>query len=113
MESKYELLRDVVADRRAQRSITRSWSNWWSSLVKMVDEAPWFKHSLEGRIGDGRQLRFWLDPLIALDSSLKSLFPRLFSIDNDTACSISDRCSGNGFSWSWRRNLFEREVSML
>ncbi|GJT14808.1 hypothetical protein Tco_0873514 [Tanacetum coccineum] len=60
------------------------------------------------QVGDGSSTRFWLDVWLG-NSALKEAFPRLFLLETNSFCSISERCLGlNGphqFNWAWRRDV--------
>ncbi|PWA39255.1 reverse transcriptase domain, Reverse transcriptase zinc-binding domain protein [Artemisia annua] len=57
---------------------------------------------IRGRLGNGRNIRFWIDPWVSR-SLLKSLFPDLFSLESNKGCKVGDRLYGE--QWIWKRPL--------
>ncbi|GKA86613.1 hypothetical protein Tco_0808324 [Tanacetum coccineum] len=59
-------------------------------------------------VGDGSLTRFWSDVWLG-NSALKEAFPRLFLLETNSFCSLSDRCLGlkgpHQFNWAWRREV--------
>lgn len=60
------------------------------------------------QVGDGSSTRFWHDVWLG-NSALKNAFPRIYLLETNRLCSISERCLGlNGphqFNWAWRREV--------
>ncbi|XP_071694446.1 uncharacterized protein [Rutidosis leptorrhynchoides] len=76
----------------------------WSNIVKCFDNA---KHSgylpsnaLRVKVGDGRSFSFWKDNWKG-DGTLKDKYGRLFRLDSNADCSISDRLQDGCWSWAW------------
>ena len=65
-------------------------------------------HIFKRKTGDGSQISFWHDIWIG-DECLKTLFPRLFSLESTRDCKVMDRCYlDNGsyvIKWDWRRPI--------
>ncbi|XP_016206355.1 uncharacterized protein LOC107646702 [Arachis ipaensis] len=66
-------------------------------------------------IGNGRGTRFWEDVWLRR-GALKDLFPRLFSVSNQTGFVIGDCGFWDGLEWRWnfhwRRELFQWELDL-
>ncbi|KAJ0442266.1 putative reverse transcriptase zinc-binding domain-containing protein [Helianthus annuus] len=64
-----------------------------------------FIETVIGRIGNGKSVRFWLDPWFE-DGTLKTFFPDLFRLERDKFCLVEDRFELVGqrrmVRWSWR-----------
>jgi len=62
----------------------QSW--WWRDLAKVCGEGDqqegWFYKAIGWKIGDGSIIRLWEDVWLQ-NSSLKSMFSRLYSLSND------------------------------
>ncbi|PWA91466.1 3-oxoacyl-[acyl-carrier-protein] synthase 3 [Artemisia annua] len=60
------------------------------------------------QVGDGSLFSFWLDKWIGA-TNLKTMFPRLFSLELHKLCTIRDICSSNNgsqqFNFKWRRPI--------
>ncbi|GJX40150.1 hypothetical protein Tco_0255140 [Tanacetum coccineum] len=84
-------------------------SPWWpiSNLNNSLSSVGIDLNSLFTRkVGTGSSIAFWHDNWIG-PSDLKSLYPRLFALETNKECRISDRCfTLNGLThhvWAWRR----------
>ncbi|XP_022014559.1 uncharacterized protein LOC110914052 [Helianthus annuus] len=84
----------------------------WNKIVKLiarskVEETP-LRSFFKGIPGKGDSIAFCLDPWVTCES-LKDIYPRLFQIEANRRCKISDRVSsGIGqerFEWQWKRPL--------
>ncbi|KAJ0877928.1 putative reverse transcriptase zinc-binding domain-containing protein [Helianthus annuus] len=82
----------------------------WSRLVRagynLRVDGNGFVNSIKGVVGDGLNLRFWIDPWLTMEP-LKLRFPRLFRLDGNKRCTVADRIpEGNGsgmIGWIWKR----------
>ncbi|KAM7480816.1 hypothetical protein LguiB_005399 [Lonicera macranthoides] len=92
--------------------VTRSTHrNPWKAISSGIEK---FKAFIRLKVGMGNSIRFWEDIWVG-DSSLASLFPRLYSISRNINSSIASviRWHHHDFySWDleFRRNLHEREI---
>ena len=94
----------------------QSW--WWRDIVKMCMEGGgdgWFQEEVRWKLGRGDKVRFWEDVRIG-DSSLKSLFHRLFSLSVNQVQKVEDVGEWEGTYWrwrlEWRRDRFEWETEL-
>lgn len=82
----------------------------WGKIVncgnRLIVNGSAFSSLLQGRVGNGNDIRFWIDSWIG-QAPLKSLFPALFRIEQNKWCVVSDRVNHNGRSgimaWDWKR----------
>ncbi|XP_071728009.1 uncharacterized protein [Rutidosis leptorrhynchoides] len=70
----------------------------------MHDQLPKISNILSLRIGNGQDTLFWHHNWIG-GSKLCDKFHRLYALESDKLCKLSDRLSINGWCWSWRRNI--------
>ncbi|KAI3712005.1 hypothetical protein L1987_70554 [Smallanthus sonchifolius] len=60
----------------------------------------------KGNVGNGRKVRFWIDPWIT-DEPLKDLFPDLFRLEKNKWCFVDERIGpqsqGRGITWRWEK----------
>ena len=94
----------------------QSW--WWRDLHKVCTEGEgegWFNQQVVWKVGSGDKVRFWEDSW-AGNISLKTLFPRLYSISLNQGQKVEEVGSWVDSVWEWkhrwRRVRFEWE-SML
>jgi len=94
----------------------QSW--WWRDLVKVCREGGgegWFQKEVHWKLGRGDKVRFWEDVWIG-DTSLKSLFQRLYSLSVNQEHKIEDVGAWEGSEWKWklewRRDRFEWESEL-
>lgn len=68
-------------------------SGVWSSIVKTISKVRVaevnFNQLLKGEVGNGRSIRFWLDPWIC-DLPLKEVFPLTFKREREKKSLVSD-----------------------
>ncbi|PWA75817.1 RNA-directed DNA polymerase, eukaryota, Nucleotide-binding alpha-beta plait domain protein [Artemisia annua] len=82
----------------------------WSKIVKTAYatqvQGTRFINMIRGTIGNGLDIRFWLDTWIS-DEPLKDLFPSLFRLERNKWCKVADRlgnANGGGvIQWEWKR----------
>ncbi|KAJ0917919.1 putative reverse transcriptase zinc-binding domain-containing protein [Helianthus annuus] len=81
----------------------------WCNIVKTA-ELPFvgtdrFDSLIKGDVGDGADIRFWLDPWLR-NEPLKVSFPNLFRLELDKCCKVKERVvvpeSNPSDSWKWR-----------
>ncbi|PWA74799.1 reverse transcriptase domain, Reverse transcriptase zinc-binding domain protein [Artemisia annua] len=82
----------------------------WNSLVRL--EKQWklggqrISERIKGVIGDGKDVRFWLDIWVGLEP-LKNTFPLLFMLESEKKCRVADRILASTdrgqFCWKWKR----------
>ncbi|CAJ2675195.1 unnamed protein product [Trifolium pratense] len=94
-------------------------SRWWKdlcSLDSVVESKKWLAESISRKVGNGETTSFWLDKWVG-NSTLASLFPRLFSISIDKQSMVSDlgECVNGAWQWNliWRRRIFEWEKELV
>ncbi|GKB76850.1 RNA-directed DNA polymerase, eukaryota, reverse transcriptase zinc-binding domain protein [Tanacetum coccineum] len=92
-------------------------SGTWANIVKSYsmlhskDIILW--HTLQHKVGNGSSIRFWKDNWIG-NESLSSMYNRLFHLDVDANCLLSDRLSNGIWSWNWcGQNLGSRNEESL
>lgn len=77
----------------------------------------WFFNNCKKEIGDGGTTSFWEEKWGGLEKCLKESYPRLYRLETKKDCVLKERvCLGELGSecvWSWSRELFEREVSLV
>ncbi|GJX23303.1 reverse transcriptase domain, reverse transcriptase zinc-binding domain protein [Tanacetum coccineum] len=75
-----------------------AWVKWPIILASHV------KDSIRFRVGCGTSTRFWKD-LCTGNSPLYLRYNRLFRLEQDKECFISDRCRDNQWFWNWSRPI--------
>ena len=82
-------------------------------VCKEGEGAGWFQQQLRWRLGGGEKVKFWEDVWIG-NSSLKSLYPRLFSLSLNQGQRVNEVGEWEDSTWQWkirwRRARFEWEV---
>lgn len=77
-------------------------SVWWRDLCSIEGgifvPQGWFKDGLNIKVGEGRPTSFWHDSWIRYES-LKSMFPRLYSISINQFAKVSRVGRWEGNSW--------------
>ena len=75
----------------------------------------WFQKEVHWVLGRGDKVRFWEDVWIG-DTSLRSLFPRLYSLSANKEQTVEEVGMWEGLDWKWRlgwrRERFEWELEM-
>ncbi|GJY27531.1 reverse transcriptase domain, reverse transcriptase zinc-binding domain protein, partial [Tanacetum coccineum] len=87
-------------------------SGVWKDIVKIEEEIDGvglkFSSSCIGVLGDGRDIRFWVDRWVD-NGRLCDRFPRLFYLDRRKEGSVRDKgswCNDNwSWEWDWVRNI--------
>jgi len=96
--SKYGMdLDDPQAQINAQ-----SW--WWRDLHKVCTEgegAGWFHQYVVWKVGREDKVRFWEDAWVS-NSSLKTLFPRLFSLSLNQGQKVEEVGTWVDSVWDWK-----------
>ncbi|KAI3820804.1 hypothetical protein L1987_08352 [Smallanthus sonchifolius] len=69
---------------------------------------------IRGKLGDGKQIRFWLDTWLC-DEPIKNKFPNLFALEKNKRVVVADRIRKVGAArvllWEWRRsNVTTEEI---
>ncbi|GKB00159.1 hypothetical protein Tco_0828152 [Tanacetum coccineum] len=93
----------------------------WCNIVKVVrhidDLIPTFKNSFHLNVSNGLCTSFWTDPWCGNGLRLMDVFSRLFTLDSQQDCKVSDRwCQVDGVwggNWSWRLPPHGRAISDL
>ncbi|XP_071736903.1 uncharacterized protein [Rutidosis leptorrhynchoides] len=87
--------------------------------VKIVDTFQKAKASglvpaniLRKKVGNGRSIRFWKDNCLG-GGSLKDKFPRLYHLEVNPDCLVSDRVVNGTWCWNWRRSDLGSRVTGL
>ncbi|GKD76602.1 hypothetical protein Tco_1339223 [Tanacetum coccineum] len=66
----------------------------WSDIIKAVSHIeevdPSFRSSFKLKVSVGSNTLFWKDTWTSDGQPLKDIYPRLFALDNDPNCVISD-----------------------
>ncbi|PWA72534.1 RNA-directed DNA polymerase, eukaryota, Nucleotide-binding alpha-beta plait domain protein [Artemisia annua] len=94
---------------RRLREIEQS-SGPWSKIVKAAYatqvQGTRFINMIRGMLGDGTDIRFWLDTWIS-DMPLRDLFPNLFRLERNKWCKVVDRIGNDNdaglVQWEWKR----------
>ncbi|PWA69107.1 RNA-directed DNA polymerase, eukaryota, Reverse transcriptase zinc-binding domain protein [Artemisia annua] len=78
-------------------------------VIKNLSRLDINLHSIFTRkVGDGFTFRFWNDNWIG-ESCLKSIYQRLYYLDNNKDCQIRDRVGSSSdqhvYFWDWRRPI--------
>ncbi|GKA09037.1 hypothetical protein Tco_0688368 [Tanacetum coccineum] len=63
--------------------------------------------TMKKKIGNGNATRFWTDVWVGT-RSLKERFPRVYAMEGNKQCMVSDRCVDDQWHWNWHRNMSER-----
>lgn len=96
------LLLHLVAERFSCCSIV------WQDILKTLSEdsliAKEFRNQLYCKVGQGNQVRFWLDPWVTT-LPLHQTFPRMFALAVGKDASVCEMGSRVGRAWSWRIEL--------
>lgn len=82
----------------------------WSKIVKAAYatqvQGTRFINMIRGMLGDGTDIRFWLDSWIS-DMPLRDLFPNLFRLERNKWCKVVDRIGNDNdaglVQWEWKR----------
>ncbi|GKD26730.1 RNA-directed DNA polymerase, eukaryota, reverse transcriptase zinc-binding domain protein [Tanacetum coccineum] len=93
----------------------------WVGILKTVKHIKsidcTLKNSFKLKVSNGSNTLFWKDPWCGVGSPLKTIFPRLYALESNKDCTISDRwCWLNNSwysNWSWRSSLRERNLDDL
>ncbi|KAI3775666.1 hypothetical protein L1987_45415 [Smallanthus sonchifolius] len=88
----------------------KRFSGTWSKLVsfgtRLRIQGNCFVNMIRGNVGNGRKVRFWIDPWIT-DEPLKDLFPDLFRLEKNKWCFVDERIGpqsqGRGITWRWEK----------
>lgn len=94
-------------------NLTAKISGVWSRIVRTIKSV----HSIPNMandfikkiIGNGQQTLFWNEAWLG-PNTLASLFPRLFALEVDKECHISDRFDGRTWTWAWKRTISSSRV---
>ncbi|KAJ0856584.1 putative reverse transcriptase zinc-binding domain-containing protein [Helianthus annuus] len=105
----------------ARSSMGGVWCNIAKVLSKtLIDGIP-LRCFFKSKVGNGNNTAFWLDPWLD-NEPLKSVYPRLFSLEKEKRCKVSDRLKArtvgvdmvSNFNWAWSRGLsVQEEVNEL
>ncbi len=94
----------------------QSW--WWRDLAKACGEGGdegWFQKEVGWKLGRGDKVRFWEDIWVG-NSSLKTLFPRLYSLSSNQGQKVEEvgRWDDEVWRWNlrWIRARFEWESKL-
>ncbi|GKA17574.1 RNA-directed DNA polymerase, eukaryota, reverse transcriptase zinc-binding domain protein [Tanacetum coccineum] len=80
------------------------WARIVNSIKDMHDKGIILHSNLRRKLNNGVSIKFWHDVWIG-DSSLSTLFPRLFCLDSDPDCFVRDGWINGSWSWSWSRPI--------
>ncbi|PWA41943.1 RNA-directed DNA polymerase, eukaryota, Reverse transcriptase zinc-binding domain protein [Artemisia annua] len=58
------------------------------------------KHVIKRQIGNGHGTKFWLDVWCG-DETLAKKYPRLFALETEKHCVVSNKRDDKGWVWSW------------
>jgi hypothetical protein len=123
LSGSHALWKDVIRSKYGDEVVGKvDWSEggkpwfsslWWKNLCSIGHNLDynWFARSVNIKLGNGVNTSFWLDIWIG-NSSLKDLFPRLYSISNKKEAIVADLWGmAEGVKWNmvWRRRLFDWE----
>ncbi|GJW50908.1 hypothetical protein Tco_0092259 [Tanacetum coccineum] len=92
-------------------------SEIWSSIVGTTNYLHFHsilsKDSLKCHLGNGTSIRFWKDLWLG-DEPLCSRYNRLFRLDTNEDCLLSERYNEGSWNWQWLRPIASgRTESML
>lgn len=99
----------------------RRGSSWWRGITSIDNEGhgfseSWVRNNLVRTLGDGKEVRFWMDVWLG-EGSLEEMFPRLLSLAVDKEVSVSDMGEWDGDEWNWRcrwrKELYQWEEALL
>ena len=104
-------------------SLVKFQSLWWRDLFKACGEDGgdgWFSKEIGWKLGCGDKVKFWED-IWTGNSSLKSLYPRLFSLSLDQGQKVEEAGVWTNSVWQWclrwRRSIYvwesELEAEMM
>ena len=85
---------------------------WWKDLQKVCTEgegAGWFQQQLRWRLGGGEKVKLWEDVWIK-NSSLKSLYPRLFSLSLNQGQRVNEVGEWEDSAWQWKTKVEEGQI---
>jgi len=113
LTSKYGGWRSLGEEGKGRRC-----SLWWKDLKEVWFSEGWGRSFADGfkwSIGEGKDILFWEDRWLN-GESLKSSFPRFFSISSSKNAKVSELGYWSNGDWvwqlSWRRSFFEWEKSL-
>ncbi|XP_071718424.1 uncharacterized protein [Rutidosis leptorrhynchoides] len=86
------------------KNVTGSWAHINRAISDIHVQHPSVGSSLSLKLGNGNNTLFWFDKWLN-GSSPKICFPRLFALESDKFCKVSDRRLQDGWSWNWRRQI--------
>ncbi|KAI3824227.1 hypothetical protein L1987_05677 [Smallanthus sonchifolius] len=94
--------------------VCKSASGVWRNIVSVLNRPVFgnvpLRNFFKGRVGNGGDILFWLDPWLK-DRPLKECFPNLFRLEVVKNCAVRDRVEGVGV-WLWRHEPdFDVEVN--
>lgn len=92
----------------------RNGSSWWRSVTRLDAGGHgytehWMQNNLVRKLGDGKEVRFWLDRWVG-DGSLGSQFPRVFSLAAEKESLVNDMGEWVGEEWRWQWQWRWREL---
>nr|GEW97187.1 reverse transcriptase domain, reverse transcriptase zinc-binding domain protein [Tanacetum cinerariifolium] len=77
------------------------WVNILKAIAKIENFVPSFRNSFVRKIANGSSISFWKDVWCNLGTRVMNSFPRLYGIETNKECNLSDRwrlCNG---VWEW------------
>ncbi|GFP87170.1 hypothetical protein PHJA_000860700 [Phtheirospermum japonicum] len=89
---------------------------WWRDIINITTGygGEWFYGNLERVLGNGRRISFWEEVWVG-GESLKSIFPRLFSVSLDKKKNVGEMGVWEGsewrWEWNWRRQIFDFKLN--
>jgi len=100
------------------RSPVKTQSLWWRDLQKVYKEGGgkgWFQQHIAWRLGGGDKVKF-LEDVWLRNNSLKSLYPKLFTLSLNQGLKVNEVGEWVDAEWRWtlrwRRDKFEWESSL-
>ncbi|KAJ0797670.1 putative RNA-directed DNA polymerase [Helianthus annuus] len=81
----------------------------WCKIVncgsKLILNGTAFNNLMQGKVGDGSAIRFWIDPWVSR-IPLKSAYPALFRLERNKWCTVADRIGHDDLMgimmWDWK-----------
>ncbi|KAJ0445466.1 hypothetical protein HanIR_Chr16g0843241 [Helianthus annuus] len=93
-------------------NVSGVWKNIATLCGKIKVEGSGVMNMIRGRVGNGKDIRFWIDPWLC-QLPLKECYPDLFGLETQKQCRVYDRCelSEDNYviKWRWKRVLVTLE----
>ncbi|XP_071708649.1 uncharacterized protein [Rutidosis leptorrhynchoides] len=88
----------------------------WNNIVCCFEKVKYNgilpSNVLRMKICDGFSIRLWKNNWLG-SGALKDKYGRLYHLEVDENCLLADRCTMEGWRWSWNRELSSRNKAIL